>query len=139
MSLFLPARRATLLMASGPAHEPDRKHLFILLTDPHVYQQGKPCVLMTSVSTVKSGLPHDGSCYLYPGDHPFIRHKSYVSYRHTSIVEVEKLLKGVKERVLVPYPPLDIDLFPRVLKGFEESREVAPKFVDFYWSAAGEQ
>ena len=34
MSLFVPFRRATLLIPTGAAHDPDRKHLFIVLTDP---------------------------------------------------------------------------------------------------------
>src|SRR3990170_5662670 len=34
VKLFVPFRRATLLVPSGPAHDPDQKHLFILLTDP---------------------------------------------------------------------------------------------------------
>lgn len=34
MSLFVPFKRATLLIPSGPVNDPDRKHLFVLLTDP---------------------------------------------------------------------------------------------------------
>jgi len=34
MSLFLPIKRATLLVPSGADGDPDRKHLFVLLTDP---------------------------------------------------------------------------------------------------------
>jgi hypothetical protein len=34
MTLFVPFKRATLLVPSGPANDPDRKHLFVLLTDP---------------------------------------------------------------------------------------------------------
>ena len=34
MKLFVPCRRAALLVPSGPAHDPDQKHLFILLNDP---------------------------------------------------------------------------------------------------------
>ena len=34
MSLFVPFKRATLLIPSGPVHDSERKHLFVLLTDP---------------------------------------------------------------------------------------------------------
>ena len=81
MSLFLPLKRATLLIPSGPQGDQDRKHLFILLTDPHADQAGKNCVLMVSLSTVRPGMPHDPTCILYAGDHPFVKHESYVVYQ----------------------------------------------------------
>ena len=34
MSLFVPFKWATLLIQSGPTNDPERKHLFVLLTDP---------------------------------------------------------------------------------------------------------
>ena len=71
MSRFLPLRRATLLIPSGPRTDPNRKHLFILLTDPTVDAAGRSFVLMVSLSTVRAGVPHDPTCILYAGDHPF--------------------------------------------------------------------
>lgn len=56
MSLFLPLKRATLLIPSGPESDKDRKHLFILLNDPHDDESGKACVLMVSLSTVRQGV-----------------------------------------------------------------------------------
>lgn len=49
MSLFLPLKRATLLIPSGPQGDPHRKHLFILLTDPYADEVGKPFVLSFAV------------------------------------------------------------------------------------------
>ncbi len=81
MSLFVPYRRATLLIPSGPAHDPDRKHLFIVLTDPaQVLEYTEKYSLLVGVASVQTDLPHDPTCLLDAGDHEFIRHKSYVHY-----------------------------------------------------------
>jgi hypothetical protein len=54
--MFFVAKRATLLMASGPASDPDKKHLFICLTDSFGVQKE---TLVVSVSTFRQGLPAD--------------------------------------------------------------------------------
>ena len=85
--LFVPYRRATLLVPSGPAHDPDQKHLFILLNDPaRVLGYGDKHSLLVGVTTIHAAIPHDPACELYPGDHPFIRRNTltllpYASWR----------------------------------------------------------
>ena len=77
MKLFVPYRRATLLVPSGPAHDPDQKHLFILLTDPaQVLDYTEKHSLLVGVTTIRSGIPHDSACELHSGDHAFIKRRS---------------------------------------------------------------
>lgn len=132
MSLFLPLKRATLLVPSGPQSDPDRKHLFILLTDPADDGSGQNAVLMVSLSSVKSGMPHDPTCILYPGDHPFVRRASFVFYARARLEEADKLLRGVKDGKLVAHDPMDSGMFARICKGIEESRFTPPKILKFY-------
>lgn len=137
MSLFLPVRRATLLIPSGPPGNPDRKHLFILLTDPHPDNSGTASVLMVSLSTVRQGVRFDPSCLLYPGDHPFVRRNSYVVYRRARLEAVDAVLRGVNSGQLVPQAPLDGGVFARVCKGFRESRLTPARLLNFYLRATG--
>ena len=138
MSLFLPLKRATLLIPSGPESDKDRKHLFILLNDPHDDESGKACVLMVSLSTVRQGVPHDPACILYAGDHAFVKHDSYVVYQKTRIEEADKVLRGVKNGQLVPQAPMDGALFARICKGLEESRLTPARLLNFYLKATGQ-
>jgi hypothetical protein len=132
MSLFLPLKRATLLIPSGPLTDTDRKHLFILLTDPHVDDVGKNCVLMVSISTVRQSVPYDSTCMLYRGDHTFVKHDSYVFYQKARLEEADKVLRGVKGGLLVPQDPLSGEVFARVCKGLEDSRLTPAKLLSFY-------
>lgn len=138
MSLFLPLKRATLLIPSGPTGDPDRKHLFILLTDPHDDEAGTKAVLMVSLSTVRVGMPHDPTCLLYPGDHPFVKNNSFVVYQKARLLEADKVLRGVKSGELVPQDPMDGMIFSRICKGFEVSRLTPPKLLAFYLKATNQ-
>ncbi|MBI3525237.1 MAG: hypothetical protein HY066_12100 [Betaproteobacteria bacterium] len=135
MSLFVPYRRATLLIPSGPAHNPNQKHLFILLTNPVSNAAGGQDVLLVGVSSVRPGQPHDQTCLLYSGDHASIIHESYVSYRLARIEDAQKLVNGVKQGILTARDMLDGAIFARVCHGLAVSRHTAPKILTFYQEA----
>ncbi len=140
MSLFVPYRRATLLIPSGPARDPDRKHLFIVLTDPaQVLEYTEKHSLLVGVTSFQTGLPHDPTCLLGAGDHEFIRHRSYVHYARALIQPSQGILNGVKKGVLVPKAMLVEEIFARVCRGLVESRSTPRKIVSFYEAAEAER
>lgn len=131
--LFIPTRRATVLVPSGPDGDEARKHLFILLTDPVPNADTKISeVLLVNVSSIKEGYPYDSACRLYAGDHPFLRHDSYVNYRYARIDAVSALLTGVKTGALIPQGALDEGIFARVGQGLLVSRNTTPRIRQFY-------
>jgi hypothetical protein len=137
VSLFLPLKRATLLIPSGPQGDLDRKHLFILMTDPYQNEANSPLfILMVSLSTIRKGIPYDPACILHSGDHPFIKHDSYVVYQKARLEDADKILRGVKSGQLTPYDPVDKDVFERISKGIHESRLTSPKLLEFYFKAS---
>lgn len=137
--LFWPTKRATLLIPSGPDHDPNRKHLFILLTDPvQAPDAGLKEVLLVGVAKRNPNLPHDPTCILYPGDYPFITCESYVNYRYARIEEAGKLVTGVQKGLLVPKGTIDGEIFARVCHGLTQSRHTAPRVLAFYMAATGQ-
>ena len=140
MSLFVPFRRATLLIPTGAAHDPDRKHLFIVLTDPaQVLDFDEKHSLLVGVYSITPESRHDPACELYAGDHAFIRHKSYVHYARARIEPSQAILNGVKKGVFVQKDMLVEDIFARVCKGLVESRFTPPIIVSFYKAAEAER
>jgi hypothetical protein len=136
VSLFLPLRRASILIPSGPEGDQKHKHLFILLTDPYKNNNmDDSWILMVSLSTIRTGVPHDPTCILYVGDHPFIKHESYVFYQKARLENADKILRGIKSGQLIPQDPIDRSVFARVCKGLQESRLTPPKYLDFYLKA----
>ena len=134
MTVFQPVRRATLLIPSGPAHDPDRKHLFIILTDSVAdpLNGNKDCLLLTSLSTLDTALPHDPTCILRLGDHPFVTRDSYVSYQSSRIQETTKIINGVASGVLVVKDPMASGIVDRICDGLLSSPHTAEKIKRFF-------
>ncbi len=135
MKLFLPCKRATLLVPSGTARNPNLKHLHILLTDAYGEAQEN---LIVGVTTVYPKVPHDDACYLYPGDHDFIKHQSYVLYSEAQIVAASKLTKAIHEGIFDSKGTLSEEAFARVCYGVEKSQLITPKMLRFYLAAVGQ-
>ena len=129
----MPYRRATLLVPSGPGNAPGQKHLFVLLTDPaKVLDYEIKHSLLVGISTIHAHVPHDPACELYGGDHPFIKHKSFVYYAQARIEPSQKLVDGVKRNIFVPHGMLAEEIFARVCHGLTLSRFTAPRVFAFY-------
>jgi len=128
----LPYRRGTILVPSGPAHDPNKKHLFIVLTDPCPTVGD---VLMVNVSSLRPG--HDPACQLYAGDHPFINRDSFIEYAMARIELAQAIENGVSNGILAPRADLDGAIFARVCHGLTVSRFVKPRFVTYYRARTG--
>jgi hypothetical protein len=136
MSLFLPFQRATLLIPSASVSDPNRKHLFILLTNPHPHPESNiKSSLLVSVSTMYPRLPFDPACKLFAGDHPFIKHDSYVVYRTARIETADKLINGVSQGIFNHKETLSGEIFARVCHGLTTSDFTAPTILRFYEAA----
>ena len=124
--MFIPIKRATVLIPSGPAHDPARKHLFILLTDPCPQQT----ILLVGVSTCRRGF--DQTCRLFAGDHEFVKHDSFIEYALARIEGADGLMRGVKAGLLEARDAIDTPIFARICHGLTESPFTAPRIKDYY-------
>jgi hypothetical protein len=125
---FHPARKATLLIPSGSTN-----HLHFICCDPVYYpNKVKDCVLLVNISTIDVLLAHDPTCILQPGDHPFIRHPSYVYYRKADIFGADSISRSVAEGDFIIHQPCEEEPFSRILSGFDASDEVRLKIKNFY-------
>jgi len=127
--MFIPARRTTLLIPSPSFNDPDRKHLFILVTDPVGSDQE---VLLVSLSTIRECLPFDRTCVVDPGVHDFVKYPSYVVYSLARIEKAESLLKGVKTGEMSSMGMMEEETFKRICAGVLDSHLSSPKFKRFY-------
>lgn len=107
-------------------------HLFIVLFDPfqHVEKGYGDFLYIASVNiTSIHNAKYDLTCILQAGDHPFIKHSSYVNYR---MLECE-LFSVVQKRVESgEYPlqaPISKDLLYRIVAGIFESDNTKNRFL----------
>jgi hypothetical protein len=119
----------TLLIPSGPSHDPGRFHLFIALTAPQCIDVADPVLFvpMVSLSTLAASRPFDSACLLRAGEHPFVRHDSYVAYGLAICQPLSKLEAGIQRGMYELREPLTPTILERVLKGALESKHIKPR------------
>lgn len=130
--MFAPLKKGTLLIVSGTLECPDKKHLFVVLNDPHVGE-----VLLASFSRIRPGIPYDPTCVVAGNgrEHEFLIVPSYVRYGRLRIEQDVTLIRGVRERDMAPSRPVRDDLFDRICQGVHVSEFAAPKFRKFLGAA----
>ena len=125
---FKVVRRATLLVPSNPRGDLSLKHLFVVMCDPD--RRGD--VLLVSISTYKEGHKnHDPTCLLDEGDHPFIKHRSYVRYASARQESAATLVQRVASRSYTDQGLVGEAVFQRILAGFRKSDFVSPFVFDY--------
>ena len=106
----------TLIIPSGP----EGKHLFIILNKPKDFAGHRNSSVLVNVSSIRKA-PHDDTCILEPGSHPFIKQRSYIAYRHARVDREERLIQKVNASLFRPHDPLDDELLKRVQIGLYKS------------------
>ena len=121
------AKGESLLIPSGPG---EKRHLFAILLDPVPFEGygSKPLVLLASVVSLKPGLVVDESCLLKPGDHPFIRHDSFVDYRFTRLEQAEHVEARVSEGIFDVKEPCSPELIQRIFEGALKSTRISREY-----------
>lgn len=120
------ARAGTLLIPSGPSHDPDRKHLFIVCTDP--CEEGKQ--LLVGVTTWVND-QCDDACILEPHEHEFLNRKSFILYRAARIEEATTLDNGVREGKFQLRAAMNAQTFLRVKNGVCRSKQTPRKIKKY--------
>jgi len=125
--IFYPTQKATLLIPqTGPTHDPNRSHLFIVLTDICADKKN----LLVPICSVRS--VYDTTCVLRRGDHRFIKWDSFVDYANADIRLADTLIKGVKRGEFSYKGSIGDTVFQRVCTGVETSPLVRNEILTYY-------
>ncbi|ROP60131.1 hypothetical protein EDF81_2963 [Enterobacter sp. BIGb0383] len=126
---YSPYRKGTVLAPVGGAN-----HLHIVCNAPVFHPvHGCDCVLVVNISTVyPTPAYHDPACILSAGEHPFVRHDSYVYYGDAIIWKVPNVVSREQSGELIQHVDMQEAVFQRVLTGFEQSEFTSGKILKFY-------
>lgn len=110
-----------MLVPSGPEK---KNHLFTVALGPKKLDGYGPHdqVLMVSVTSVKPGFKFDDACPLKEGDHPYIKHDSYIYYREPRIEQASRVTEMVRTGQWAAKEPCDEELMGKILAGFHRSK-----------------
>lgn len=121
------ARAGTLLIPSGPAHDPDRHHLHVVCTDP--CNDGKQLIVGIN-SWINDQC--DAACILQAHEHQWLNRVSYVFYRKARIVDAIDLDNGVVQGVFTAHPAMNGQTFLRIRNGICLSAQTSLKIKAYY-------
>ena len=102
-------------------------HLWVILTEPSSDPQK---TIIVSVTTKRSY--SDTTVILGPGDHPFIRHQSVISYSDAKIAFVDKIQLAIVNDDAEEREPFDIEIVNKIRDGILESSLTPKKVQQFY-------
>src|SRR2546421_8744937 len=106
-------------MPSGP----EGGHLFVILNDPAVLGTygSRPHSVLVNISTLRPGLPYDGTCVLPAGCHPFVKRDSYVVYARARIDPADHLQRLVEQGVFKPQDAMPTQITEKIKTGLKQS------------------
>ena len=116
----------TILIPSGPTGD----HLFVSVFEIKEID-GKKKVLLVPIETQFPKC--EATCTLGVGDHLFVKHDSFIGYRHCRIEEHTHVVMCLKTGVYKnPYPAVSGDLLAKIKQGYLLSNRV-PKYIRAEW------
>ena len=118
---YAAPKKGTILIPSGPTHDPGRKHLFVICTDPCA--EGRQAII--SISTM-TNLLCDQTCILQAHEHAFLTTASFVFYRKARVELQRSLVLGVERGLFAPQEPMNGQSFLRVVRGLCQSPQTPP-------------
>ena len=130
---YEPGRGKTLLIPSGTTRDPNKKHLFVTLTD--ACQDGQH--LLVSLSRVKDGVHFDDGCVFECGEHAFVRNRSFAAYRLARIEKATHLAQCVDGWYFTPKDDMAPELVERMCQGVEQSEFIAQRILAYYRRVVG--
>lgn len=124
----MPITRAgTLLIPSGPSHDPDRQHLFVVCNDTD--ENGLN--LIVPVTSWTNELC-DATCRLDSHEHAFLKHASYVLYRKARVEAAKLLQDGLARGLLASHEPVNGQVFLKVRNGVCRSSQTPRKIKTYF-------
>ena len=119
--------RGTLLIPSGPEHDPERMHLHVICTEP----DDDGLQLLVPISSMPAG-PFDRTCTLARHEHRFLRKPSYANYRDVETVTRDALVVGIADKTFVPRPDVNPQTFLKIVRGIVASKRTPYLYKAFY-------
>ncbi|MBV6549942.1 hypothetical protein [Acinetobacter soli] len=107
-------------------------HLHVVLFEPKQYpQQGygkRLCLVRVNITTIHPEAYFDPTCVVKSGEHPFIKHDSYVLYQKMEIDDWQHICNCVNSGTYRAATPVSADLLIRMQNGIANSGDTPRKF-----------
>ena len=101
--------------------------MFFILTLP-LKEDGSEKVLIVNIT---KSIRVDEEYTLSPGDHSFIKSKSYINYPQAKKKPVKELEQELRQEKIIIKETADMDIIKYICSGLRNSRHSAKRFKEF--------
>lgn len=115
----------TFLIPTGASSD---LHLSIVCTGKAFVPDAR---LLVNISSINPDKFYDPACIVEADEHPFIKHQSYVFYRHAEQRTSNKIEKLVEQGYFIQKDDVSPELLARIIAGFEISEFASPWIIKF--------
>lgn len=126
---------ATFWVPTPIESDPNKKHLFIILTAPYsTINFPKESILAVNFRRVKPLQGYDKTCVFRPSDeaHPFVKSDTWVNFRMSRIWSVDELGKKIRSGEYIADKPISPKALNTIGTGLSYSGATPPFIVEFY-------
>ena len=95
-----------------------KAHLWVILSDPNLNSDK---IVLVNFTTIRGFDYEDLSCVLNVGEHRFIRHDTYVSYKDAIIVNLNNLEELKRSNSITLHDACEDGLLKKILDGAEKT------------------
>lgn len=82
--------------------------------------------LLVNITSIKENKFYDKTCIVGNGDHPFLKHDSYVAYKHADCRSSAAIQRCLSSGQFIQQEAIGPDMMEKVLAGFHESLFTSP-------------
>lgn len=107
----------------APLKKINKRHLRVIITDANAQNE----FLSVPVDTLQNNF-QDKSCILEPGEHSFIKVKSFVNYAYAEVLNFSQVFNGIKKGLFIKKEDISDDLLKRIQAGAKKSKRLDNKF-----------
>lgn len=106
----------------------DHKHLRFIISDED--ENGE--YLVVPLQSLKKRGFEDDACMLTCGDHPFIKHISWINYSYAFSITKEQLIKGINQGLFTKKEDIDSKVLLLIQTGAEKTDRLPEEFIHFF-------
>lgn len=99
-----------------PLETNGKRHLRIVITDSNENNE----FLTVPMDTLRSRI-QDTSCVVKPGEHPFVKVRSFINYKYAAVVNYAQLFNGINKGFFVRKEDVSAGLLSRIQNGAKSS------------------
>jgi len=116
-----------ILLKNGKSKE----HLYIVLSCPNISDNK---FVFLNLTTKKNQDGEDHTVVLCAGEHPFIKHETYVLYSDARLIEVDKFRQLIRNSSFDYYPhDVSENMLNKIRVGLQES-PFAPEYIGIHFN-----